>query len=139
MAKRKVKTISKLVEGAAKELQLLVRVKAADYNGNVACVTCGTVRHYKDRMQGGHFIGRKWLATKLMEENVHPQCAWCNGPERGNPIQYTLYMQDTYGREFVEELERLKWDSRKYRRDEVMEIIRDFREQIKMICEEKGI
>jgi len=79
LAKRKSKTIAKLVE-AAEAIQLYVRMKYADDNGYVSCVACGTTRHYKDRVQGGHFISRKWLATKLLEENIHPQCAYCNGP-----------------------------------------------------------
>ena len=131
MAKRKPKTISKLVEEAATAIQLYIRMKYADDNGYVACVTCGTTRHYKDGMQGGHFISRKWLATKLMEENIHPQCACCNGPLKGNPIQYTLFMVDTYGREFVDELERLKHESRKYYKAEVLEIITDYKNKIK--------
>lgn len=139
MAKRKTKSIAKLVEDAAVLMQLLVRVKAADDNGYVSCVTCGATRHYKDGMQGGHFIGRKWLATKLMEENIHPQCSCCNGPLKGNTIQYTLYMQDTYGREFVEELETLKHKSRKYHRAEVANIIATTRAAINEICDQKGI
>lgn len=135
----KKKSIASLVNDAAKSAQLLVRVKAADNDGNVQCVTCGVIRHYRDRMQGGHFIGRKWLATKLLEENIHPQCACCNGPLKGNMIQYTLFMIDTYGTEFVEELERLKHESRKYYRDEVLEIIKETKELIKQIMDEKGI
>lgn len=129
MAKRKPKTISKIVEEAARLMQKYVRLKASDKDGNVKCVTCGKVGHYKE-MQGGHFIGRKWLATRLMEENIHPQCPCCNGPLSGNMIQYTLYMQDTYGRDFVEELQRLKHKSRKYYKPEVEEIKKELRQKI---------
>lgn len=131
MAKRKPPTIAKLVEKAAEVIQLYVRMKYADDNGYVSCVTCGTTRHYKDGMQGGHFISRKWLATKLLEENIHPQCACCNGPLRGNNIQYTLFMIDTYGREFVEELEILKHQSRKYYRAEVLDITEEYKQKVK--------
>ena len=138
--KKKAKSIAKLVESAAELLQLLVRLKACDDNGYCTCVTCGITRHYKDSMQGGHFISRKWLATKIMVENVNPQCASCNGPfKRGAPIEYTLYMEDTYGREFVDELLALKHESRKYYRAEVEEIITDFKAQIKDIQAEKGL
>ena len=65
MANRKSKSIAKLVDEAATELQLLVRLKAADDNGYVSCVVCGVTRHYLDGMQGGHFISRSRLATKL--------------------------------------------------------------------------
>jgi hypothetical protein len=115
----------------AERLQLLVRIAAADDNGYCTCVSCGVTRHYKDSMQGGHFIGRKWTATRLMVENVHPQCAYCNGPLRGNNIPYTLWMEDNYGREFVEELLTLKHQSKKYSRGELDGLMAEFNEQIR--------
>lgn len=111
-------------------MQKYIRLKAADKDGYVSCVTCGVRKHWKE-MQGGHFIGRKWTATKLLEENINPQCPCCNGPLRGNMIQYTLYMQDTYGREFVEELETLKHQTKKYTRAEIEEHKQELMEKIR--------
>ena len=131
MAKRKTKTIAKLVDEAATDLQLLVRLKAADDNGYVSCVVCGVTRHYLDGMQGGHFISRGKLATKLMVENVHPECRGCNMPGGGHEAGWSLYMIETYGKEFVEELHRISRGTKKYLRDEIKEITDDFKEQIK--------
>ena len=128
----KQKTIAQLVNRAAERLQLLVRLKAADDSGYVRCVTCGVVRKYNDGMHGGHFISRKKLAHKLLEENIHPQCAKCNGPLRGNMAKYTLYMQDMYGREFVEELINTQDEGRKYIRDELSDLISQIDHDIKM-------
>lgn len=125
------KSVAKLSEQAAELLQLLVRLKAANDEGYVSCVTCGVTRHYKDRMQGGHFIGRKWTATRLLEENIHPQCAACNGPRKGAPVEYTLYMQDTYGRDYVDELLILKHRTKKWNRFELEDLIKELRRQIK--------
>ena len=132
---KKKKSIAKLVDELAVLKQKLVRLKAADEHGYCECVTCKTRKHWTE-MQGGHFIGRKWTATKLMTENIHPQCPCCNGPLRGNMIQYTLYMQDTYGREFVEELETLKHQTKKYTRAEVEEIKQDLMGKIKELEDE---
>jgi len=131
---KKPKTISKEVEAAAVLLQLYVRLKASDEHGYCKCVTCGAVKYYKDGMQGGHFISRKWLATKLLEENVHPQCAACNAKHIGNgmPVEYTLYMIETYGREFVDELIEMK-KPHKFYKAEVKEIKADLREKIKLL------
>jgi NAD-dependent SIR2 family protein deacetylase len=126
---KKKKTIAKLVDEAAVLMQKYVRMKAADRDGYCQCVTCGIKKPWKE-MQGGHFISRKWTATKLLEENIHPQCPYCNGPLRGNMIQYTLFMQDTYGREFVEELEILKHKTRKYTRAEIEEYKQELMEKI---------
>ena len=51
--KKKTKTIGKLTDEAATLLQRLVRLKAADDNGYVSCVTCGVTKRFDDGMQGG--------------------------------------------------------------------------------------
>ena len=136
---KKSKSIAKLVEDAAKELQLLVRLKAADDNGYVSCVTCGETRHYKDGMQGGHYIPRGKTATKILEENVHPQCVSCNKYRaEAAKIAYTRWMDNYYGPEFVKELEEMAKQPKKWYRAEVEEIIKDFREQIREHKERVG-
>ena len=133
MAKKK--TIAQEVDAAAVLLQKLVRLKAADSNGYCVCVTCGISKHWKE-MQGGHFISRRYTATKIMEENIHPQCYGCNGPKSKDgtvAIAYTTYMIDTYGRGFVDELQRIKHIPKKYTRDEIAEIKKEFREHIKAL------
>lgn len=130
----KKKTTPQLVNKAAERLQLLVRIKAADDNGYVRCVTCGCVKHYKDGMQGGHFIARGNSATKLMEENVHPQCDGCNGfgmKFHNKEAVYTLFMIETYGRDFVDELLATKGKPHKWYKPEVEDLLKDFNEQIK--------
>lgn len=136
--KKKRKTVSQKLDEVAVLVQKLVRLKAADYTGYCSCVTCGVSRHWSE-MQGGHFISRKSTATKIMEENIHPQCAGCNGPKRGNLIQYTLFMQDTYGRGFVEELENLKRQTKKYTREEIYGLKEYYTNLINEIRQEKGL
>ena len=131
------KTLAQLTDQAATLLQYYVRIKFADFNGFVRCVTCGAVAHYKD-MDGGHFIPRKWAATKLVVRNVHPQCKDCNGPKRGNLIPYTLYMSDTYGRRFVDDLYRLKHTEKSFTREELGEYIHDIKRDIENVEREKG-
>ena len=118
---KKQKTVAKLREEAAVLLQKLVRMKAADENGLATCVTCGKRQHYKD-MDGGHFISRKWTATKLVEENVHPQCKGCNQYASGRHDDYSLYMVDTYGIEMVRELNDKKRELCKQNRIELEDI-----------------
>lgn len=132
MTKKKAPSLYKVSEAAATQLQLLVRLKAADDNGYVSCVTCGVTRHYKDQMHGGHFIERRYTATKLLEENIHPQCAGCNSFKHGNQVPYTLYMIDTYGREFVDELEVLKHEPKKWYRNELKELIKELKERVRI-------
>ena len=125
--------IGKLKEKASVLIQKIVRLKAADCNGYCECVSCGVVKHWKE-MQGGHFIPRGNSATRLMEENIHPQCQGCNGfgMKYGDAEKhYTLYMIDMYGREFVDHLLSLKGKAHKWNRLELEEMITDFNAQVK--------
>jgi len=127
----KGKSIAKEVEEASKLLQLLVRLAAADDNGYVSCVVCGVNRHYKDGMQGGHFISRGKLATRLMVENVHPECRGCNMPGGGHEAGWAVYMIEKYGADYVEEMHVLSRTIKKYTRAEVAEISKEFKSLIK--------
>ena len=134
----KLKTIAKLVDNAAIDLQRLVRLKAADSEGLCECVTCGK-RLPWDEMQGGHFISRAYIIHKLLEENIHPQCRRCNGPLKGHEIPYTLYMIDMYGREFVDHLNETKGDGKKYKRAEIEAIASSFKSRLTEIEKELGV
>lgn len=128
----KKKTIAGLVNDAAVLVQKKVRLKAAlqDDARMVQCVTCRKWDHWT-KMQGGHFISRTHTAHKLNEENIHPQCQRCNGFLNGNYINYTLYMQDMYGREYVEMMEATKTEIKKYLRPEILEIIEELKTEVR--------
>jgi hypothetical protein len=81
-----------------------IRLKNAE-DGMTTCVTCGDVAPWKQH-QNGHFFTRGRYPTRWDEFNCAPQCVGCNIFLKGNYINYTRYMIDTYGREFVDELER---------------------------------
>lgn len=126
MAKKK--TIAGLVDEAAVILQRIVRKKAADEQGYCRCVTCGAVKHWKE-MHGGHFIPRTHTVHKLLEENIHPQCPSCNTfRAESAKVAYSLYMIDTYGEDFVRQLEESKREVRRYGRQEIMEKIAELKE-----------
>ena len=81
-----------------------IRQKYAASNGYVACITCGKVLHWKEA-HCAHFIGRSAKATRWLEENLHPACCGCNAFRKEYHMrEYTLYMEDFYGRKFVDEL-----------------------------------
>lgn len=119
---------------ALETLQKLVRVKAADENGYCTCVTCGKMDKWQS-MDGGHFYSKGSCSYWALDErNIHPQCKGCNGfgMKYGTAAQqYTLYMIDMYGRDFVEEMEAKKRDSIKYYKKDYDEMIKEWNEQIK--------
>jgi len=136
--KKKLRTIPQEMESAAIALQRLVRLKAADQDGFVVCVTCGIKRQWDDRMQGGHFISRRYTETKLQEENVHVQCYGCNGPlsrDGSVTVKFTLYMVDMYGRTFVNAMIAAKETPAKYTRSQIAELKAGFDKRIRELEE----
>ena len=132
MAKKR-KTIAQEVQAAATLLQRLVRMKAADDCGYAQCVTCDKYFHYKC-MDGGHFISRNHTATKLVEENIHQQCKGCNGfkmKDSQTVLRYRQWMVDMYGEKGVKDLEALSYETKKFTRAEVADLVADFKQQIK--------
>ena len=85
-------------------------------------------------MQGGHFIERGKLGTKLMEENIHPQTPYENqyGMQRATTVlKYRQYMVDMYGEDFVEEMLEISRQVKKYTRAEALEIHVDLKARVK--------
>jgi hypothetical protein len=81
-----------------------VRRKFADHAGNVACFTCGKVKHWTE-IQNGHFVKRGNLCTRFSETNCNPQCGGCNGFKGGNLEVYREKLDELYGDGTAEELE----------------------------------
>lgn len=129
----KKKSIAGLREDCAVLLQKYVRLKAADHNGYCNCWTCGKSEHWKE-MQGGHFIERGKTATKLMEENVHPQCRSCNmyGMKKASVVlAYRSAMVDFYGDQFVSDLEIKASEVTKHTRQYLDHLKADLKAKIK--------
>ena len=94
------------------------------------CVTCGVVKHWK-KMHLGHFIHNLTYALEdgcfyVLEKNLHPQCPSCNTYKNGALDHYTLYMIDTYGREFIDELHALKGKPLKMKIDDFWDIEKEY-------------
>ena len=129
----KKKTLRALIDDVAKLLQKHVRLKAAvaaNKDGFIECVSCNKWFHWKD-MQGGHWIERGKQATKIMEENIHPQCKGCNqyGMRHRTHVRegYSKFMRDMYGDDFCDQM---LIDSRKpikYFRPDLEDMVKELR------------
>ena len=96
--------LSTLQEKADKAMSVYIRMKYADPDGNIKCVSCGKVIPWKDSDMG-HFIPKsRGASIRWVEENCHPECRACNRFDHGHLIGYTEYMIDMYGRDKINEL-----------------------------------
>ena len=94
------------------EFSRYIRMKYADENGVVMCVTCGTPMMWNDKMQAGHAIQGRGNFILFNEKFVYPQCQCCNIFKGGNYQRFTVYLLKN-GIMTLEEFEQAEIDSRK--------------------------
>jgi len=115
-------------------IQKLARISAADEYGMVKCVSCDKRMHWKE-CDGGHYIAKGSSSYWALErENVHPQCKGCNGfgMKHGSAEgQYTLWMIDMYGEDFVKRMHRDKRNTKKLYTADYREMLIIFNDLIK--------
>tara|TARA_R100000951_G_scaffold110053_1_gene107767 strand:- start:363 stop:953 length:591 start_codon:yes stop_codon:yes gene_type:complete len=97
---------------ALEAAQLLARISRADDDGYCTCVTCGHVGKWNEGFDGGHFIAKGNCSYWMLDpRNIWPQCKSCNGNgmKFGNKeADYTLFMIDEFGREFVDRMKSME-------------------------------
>jgi len=108
-----------------------IRLKYADSNGYVKCVTCGVKKHYKDSMDAGHYVPRNHLSTRWLETNVHVQCRGCNRFGGGRLDEYALFLTKTYGNEVLDYLNKKKHTTCKMTKADYETLIEDLKLKIK--------
>ncbi len=122
---RKKPTVSQLKKKCDALHSEYIRRKFAE-DGYVKCVTCGKVAPWKE-MQCGHYISRRFNSTRFLEENTHVQCACCNVFHHGEMDKYALYMIEMYGKEFLDELNELRKQTKQFRIAELREMIENYK------------
>jgi len=105
-----------------------VRLKNADWRGNVKCFTCSAIKNWKE-MQAGHYIHRDSL--NFDEIGVQPQCEQCNKWKHGNSGRFAYEIIHHYGTEELERLESLRHKERKFSTKELYEKIAYLKAKIK--------
>ena len=120
---KKKPTRSKIVKKLDAEFSRYIRLKYADHNGYVKCYTCDRDKHYKDSMQCGHFLSRRFYATRWSEDNCRPQCYGCNCHAQGRQYEYALNLNKEYGYNIAEELLQISREMVKISTPELLEKI----------------
>lgn len=131
--KQTTPTITKLKKNADRYFSLATRYRFADYvNGEwvAECVTCSTTKPIK-QLQCGHFMSRRFNATRFSEENTAPQCYGCNVMQQGQQFKYSKWIDRFYGDGTADKLLLEAAEAHQFTADELREIIADSKAQIK--------
>lgn len=134
--KKKAKTRSQLVKELDAVFSQYIRLSESDINGYGDCVTCGERKFWKDA-QACHFYSRRYYPTRWHEDNIKFGCYRCNVLLKGNYIEYTKYMLDSYSREFIDELETLAKSGKKISTLEIREMITYYTAEVDRLKKEK--
>ena len=125
----KQKSLPKLKEELDKVFSQFIRLRLADENWNAKCVTCGTVKYWKE-LQCGHFMSRRHQSTRWNEENTACQCMACNIFNQGEQYKFSLYIDKTYGEGKSNELMLLSKQTLKLDRYDLEQMIQAYKEEV---------
>lgn len=107
-----------------------IRLRDANANGYVRCISCGKIDHWKE-VDCGHYVNRKHLSTRWHEKNCNGQCRACNRFDEGNMLGYTKGLVKKYGPSILDELDMLKHQVSKLSDFEGIFLIKHYQEKIK--------
>ena len=133
LARFNKQTWQKCRSDVAKTFQAMIRMEAADDDGDCVCVTCLRVHQWNSgKINAGHFHSRRHTGTLWDERNCHPQCVYCNQFLSGNIQSYAQYMLETYSEQELVELSRKTKEEINYTLAELVEIRMGFMDRIKV-------
>ena len=132
--KARLESVGDLIKAAQKEFNRYIRLRDKDK----PCISCGRPLQQGGGLRGhlfdaGHFrsIGSA-SHLRFDETNVHGQCVYCNRYHSGNHVNYRQGLIERIG---LAEVERLETDntSRKWSKDELRDLIQQYKEKCKML------
>jgi hypothetical protein len=98
-----------------------VRKKGSDWRGENRCYTCNRKFHWKE-LNAGHY---RHDSYDFDEQNVKPQCVYCNLGENGRSDNFYLHLVKEYGRKVADKLrKRKKWNN--YSISQLQEVIKKY-------------
>lgn len=101
--KKKRNSITNLKKKLWSTISLYIRLRDSDDENHCVCCSCWDRRHYKDSIQGWHYIP-SWSSSfhRYNERNIHAQCYWCNVWKGWNLIEYRPFMINKYGLKYTD-------------------------------------
>jgi hypothetical protein len=120
---------SSLIKKADKVFSLYIRQRDADYTGFTECFTCGKQDHWK-KLQCGHFMSRRFYATRWNETNCQVQCAGCNVFRYGEQYKFSINLNLKYKKDVAEEMQQLSRKTMRYSTPDLLELIEYYQNKV---------
>lgn len=109
-----------------------IRLKYTDKNGYVICYTCGTKIFWKEA-QAGHGASGRGNSILFDERLVRPQCKRCNIFLKGNYDVFHAKLIKEYGKDFLDEINRLKKTVKKFTQSELRELYEYYKSEVEKL------
>ena len=94
------------------------------------CISC--FKPIKGRINASHYYNaNNHYSLRFDEDNVHSSCITCNQFLSGNLIQYRKGLIERIGEAKIKRLDELSNVTRKFTKEELKELIREYKEKIK--------
>lgn len=119
-------TVQELMKMAQKVFNTYIRER----DKGRPCISCE--RELKGKFDCGHYFssgGHKSVTYNL--DNCHGQCVYCNQHLHGNLLNYQIGIEKRIGGERLLKLHELAHQERKYTREELRDIIAEYKQKIK--------
>lgn len=135
---KKEKTISKLKKELDSIFSRYIRLRNADgETGDAICVTCGKIDHWK-KLQNGHFMSRRHSSTRWDEDNCQVQCYSCNVMQQGKQYEYSLWLDDYYGKGKSDELLARSRETVKFDRHDLAKMHLEYKQEVEFHLDRIG-
>ena len=123
---------------ADKWFSMFIRLRDADENGYIRCISCGRVVFWKDA-DCGHFVKRQHMALRFNELSANGQCKKCNCFEQGNDIGFAAGIDQKYGPGTADKLRAMQHNTLHLGKFELKIIADLYQDEATKLRKEKGL
>lgn len=123
--KKQKKQVVKSVRELQKQAQVVFNKWIRERDKDEPCISCHQI---KDKYHAGHFVAQGFSGfLRYYENNCHKQCVGCNLFKRGNLLEYRESLVKKLGEKEVNWMWEHRHDTKKYTREELLEIIERYK------------
>jgi hypothetical protein len=121
-----------------KVYSVYIRLRDADKNGMIRCITSGRMVHWKDA-DAGHFISRRHMATKYDERNVNAQSRHDNRFASGEQFKHSKAIDQKWGSGTADKLLVKSRTTSKMGSFEINALTEHYKKEVERLKSEKGL